>query len=240
MSDMALLRIGILAAGLLLIVAIFFFGKPQKPPQARRKGAAAKHAGTEGFPESPADLNESVDPALARDVIAQGELELSVPSEAPRELGKRPQDGFDKLVTLYVAARADRKLHGEDIVVAAEKAGLTYGYMQVFHRLVESKASDGPIFSMASILKPGNFEMDTISDMETPAIAFFMTLPGPLPALDAWEKMEPTAQRMAELLDGVLLDDSRNALGRQRVAHIRDELRAYDRQCAEQGARVQG
>ncbi len=49
-------------------------------------------------------------------------------------------------------------------------------------------------------------------------------------ALDAWEKMLPTVQRMAELLDGVVLDESRNALGRQRIAHIRDELRAYDRQ----------
>ena len=41
--------------------------------------------------------------------------------------------------------------------------------------------------------------------------------------------MLPTAQRMAELLDGVILDESRNALGRQRIAHIRDDLRAYDR-----------
>jgi cell division protein ZipA len=35
---------------------------------------------------------------------------------------------------------------------------------------------------------------------------------------------------MAELLDGVLLDESRNALGRQRIQHLRDELRAWDRQ----------
>jgi cell division protein ZipA len=35
---------------------------------------------------------------------------------------------------------------------------------------------------------------------------------------------------MAELLDGVVLDDSRNALGRQRIQHIREELRGYDRQ----------
>jgi cell division protein ZipA len=42
--------------------------------------------------------------------------------------------------------------------------------------------------------------------------------------------MLPTAQRMAELLDGVLLDESRNALGRQRIQHLRDELRAWDRQ----------
>jgi cell division protein ZipA len=42
--------------------------------------------------------------------------------------------------------------------------------------------------------------------------------------------MLPTAKRISELLDGVVLDESRNALGRQRIAHLRDELRAYDRQ----------
>jgi cell division protein ZipA len=41
--------------------------------------------------------------------------------------------------------------------------------------------------------------------------------------------MLPTAHRLAELLDGSVLDEERNALGRQGVAHIRDELRAYDR-----------
>ncbi|MDQ3228369.1 MAG: cell division protein ZipA, partial [Pseudomonadota bacterium] len=59
---------------------------------------------------------------------------------------------------------------------------------------------------------------------------FFLTLPAPLSALEAWDTMLPTAQRMAELLDGVVLDEERNALGRQRIAHIRDDLRAYDRQ----------
>jgi len=58
---------------------------------------------------------------------------------------------------------------------------------------------------------------------------FFMALPGPLSALDAWDAMLPTAQRLAELLDANVLDEERNALGRQRVAHLRDELRAWDR-----------
>jgi cell division protein ZipA len=51
-----------------------------------------------------------------------------------------------------------------------------------------------------------------------------------VPALDAWEMMQPAAERMAELLDGVVLDESRNPLGRQRVQHLREEMRAYDRQ----------
>jgi len=42
--------------------------------------------------------------------------------------------------------------------------------------------------------------------------------------------MLPAAQRMSELLDGVVLDESRNALGRQRIAGLRDELRAWDRE----------
>jgi cell division protein ZipA len=83
---------------------------------------------------------------------------------------------------------------------------------------------------MANILQPGSFDMANIRELETPAIAFFLTLPAPITALEAWEKLLPNVQRMAELLDGVPLDDSRNALGRQRIMHIREELRAYDRQ----------
>ena len=78
-------------------------------------------------------------------------------------------------------------------------------------------------------MQPGHFDLRTIKDLKTPGISFFMTLSGPLAALDAWDTMLPTAQRMAELLDAVLLDEERNALGRQRIANIRDELRAYDR-----------
>ena len=232
MSDMALLRIGILAAGLLLIAAIFLFGRPKKKLQGRRvEGAEGTSGGRRepslGEGESP----EGTSAVPGEDGVTQPELGLpDVDANAANDLGKRATQDFDKIVSLYVAARAGEKLRGEDIVVAAEKTGLVFGHMNVFHRLVEGHPERGPIFSMASIMKPGSFEMASIREMETPAIAFFLTLPAPLTALDAWEKMLPTVQRMGELLDGVVLDDSRNALGRQRIAHIRDELRAYDRQ----------
>jgi cell division protein ZipA len=41
--------------------------------------------------------------------------------------------------------------------------------------------------------------------------------------------MLAAAQRFAELLDAQVLDAQHNALGRQTVQHIRDELRAFDR-----------
>ncbi|MCL7713954.1 cell division protein ZipA [Stenotrophomonas mori] len=235
MSDMALLRIGILAAGLLLIAAIFLFGRPRKPAQGLRRDAAetgdrprreptlGSEAGDSG---AGGEAGEAADADVTQPELALPEAE----GAAGSEVGRRTSQEFDKIVSLYVAARAGLSLRGEDIVVAAEKTGLVFGYMNVFHRLVEGYPERGPIFSMASIMKPGSFDMANIRKMETPAIAFFLTLPAPMTALDAWEKMLPTVQRMAELLDGVVLDDSRNALGRQRIAHIRDELRAYDRQ----------
>jgi cell division protein ZipA len=79
------------------------------------------------------------------------------------------------------------------------------------------------------MVKPGSFDLRRVHEIETPGITFFMTLPGPMPALDAWETLLPTAQRMAELLDAIVLDEEHNTLGRQRIAHMRDELRGYDR-----------
>ncbi|MFT4179037.1 MAG: cell division protein ZipA [Thermomonas sp.] len=224
MSDMTLLRIGIAIAMSLLLGAIIFFGRSRKDGQGRRVPR-----------ESARDAGERTEPTLA-DITGAGEeaepAQVELALATAQELGKRPSEQFDRIVSLYVAAKAGSTLRGPDIVVAAEKAGLTFGYMDVFHRLVDGKPELGPIFSVANIIKPGSFDMAMIAEVETPAIAFFLTLPAPVPALDAWETMEPAAQRMADLLDGVVLDEERNALGRQRIQHIRDELRAYDRQNA--------
>ena len=231
------LRIGILVAGLVLLAAIWYFGTRPRKGQGRRLPGEERN-GESGRMEP--TLGAQIERELAdapdhgSDAVVQSEMELldgAVGSASPNsELGKRVSDDFDKIVTLYIAAKAGQVLRGPDIVVAAEKAGLTYGHMNVFHRLVESHPERGPIFSVANIRKPGSFEMGEIQALETPAIAFFLTLPAPVSALDAWDAMLPAAQRMAELLDGVVLDESRNALGRQRIAGLRDEMRAWDRE----------
>jgi cell division protein ZipA len=237
MTDAWMLRTAIIVAGVLLLVAIYFFGRPRKPGQGRRLEGAARGGFADGDRVEPT-LGEMIADELRSGEDADGgdlqaEMDLGGPAAAAAassSAGRRVSEAFDKIVTLYIAARAGAKLRGPDILVAAEKTGLTYGHMNIFHRLVEGHPERGPVFSVANIMKPGGFDMATIQSLETPAIAFFLTLPAPVPALDAWETMLPTAQRMAELLDGVLLDESRNALGRQRIQHLRDELRAWDRQ----------
>jgi len=238
MSDVWLLRTGILIAGILLVAAIYFFGRPRRGAQGRRvdKGARGEEERGRMEPTLGAQIEGYLGGTSAYDdATVQSELDLlddalGGGAATGSDLGRRDNENFDKIISLYVAARAGQQLQGPDIVVAAEKAGLTFGHMNVFHRLMEGHAERGPIFSVANIMKPGSFEIAEIQSLQTPAIAFFLTLPAPLSALEAWDTMLPTAQRMAELLNGVVLDQERNALGRQRIAHIRDDLRAYDRQ----------
>ncbi|MFT3805532.1 cell division protein ZipA [Arenimonas sp.] len=226
LSDTALLRIGIAVAAAVLF-AIILLTSRRKKDQGKRTPAPRTGSDRRQEPTLSEILEaEAHEPAS----VEQPDLGLGDPKDPPgMQVGSRPSHEFDKIVTLYIAARAGHTLNGPDLVVAAEKAGLIYGHMNIFHRMMDKHPEHGPIFSVANLVQPGHFDLRTIKDLKTPGISFFMTLPGPLAALDAWDTMLPTAQRMAELLDAVLLDEERNALGRQRIANIRDELRAYDR-----------
>lgn len=156
--------------------------------------------------------------------------EAASPERSPREsVGQRPAGGFDRIVTLHVVAREGETIAGPELVVAAERSGLSFGDMDVFHRMVDGYAERGPIFSVVNMLRPGRFDMTRIQELRTPGVTFFMTLPGPLRAIDAWDTMLPAAQRFADLLDAQVLDEQRNALARQTIQVVREEMRAWDR-----------
>jgi cell division protein ZipA len=225
------LRVIVAVIGVIALALIYFFGRPRKPGQGERRVAKRGE-------------DERIEPTIGESTAdpEQGELDVSLRAELDRlgrenatrppsrsPVGARPDRKIERIVTLIVAARAGEMMGGSDVVVAAEKAGLEFGDMGIFHRLVSGKTAEGPVFSMANMVKPGNFDMSKLDALQTPGVTLFMTLPGPLPALDAWEMLLPTAQRLAELLDATVLDEERNALGRQRIAHLRDELRAWDR-----------
>ncbi len=215
-------------------------------PVARAPAKLADHVASiiEALRAPPAPSADASDTAAAvaqpiataplPELAGQGTI-AATPSPAstppPRsDLGRRPaQLPVERIVTLFVVAREGTIFNGADLVVAAEKAGLEFGDMGIYHRLVDGKRELGPIFSVANMLKPGNFDLSRLDALRTPGVSFFMTLPAPMAALDAWDAMLPTAQRLAELLDGHVLDEERNALGRQCIAHIRDQLRAWDR-----------
>jgi cell division protein ZipA len=258
MSDQITLSLILLIFGLIVVLPLVYWFSTRKPQaqtrgQLRRGPAAPRmepvigETGPDAADLDP-DLRAQLDELgnlLADDSRSpeQGELlDGATAADRPaaasaaaahgtnaRKPGARPNRPLDRIVSLFVHAPPGRVLHGTDLVVAAEKVGLVYGDMGIYHRLVDGREDEGPIFSMANIAKPGSFDLRRLSELETPGLSFFMTLPGPLPALDAWNSMLPVAQRVAQLLDAELLDESRNPLVEQTVAYVRNEMRQYDR-----------
>jgi cell division protein ZipA len=240
MSDATQLRIVIAVLGAILLAMIYIFGRPRRPQQGKRTerraagrveptlGAGSGFEADELEPGMRDEL-ERLGREIATDDAADEPIERELPLAQRPAVGARGDARFERVVSLFVAARAGETIGGAELVVAAEKVGLEYGDMQIFHRMVEGQPTKGPVFSMASMVKPGSFDIARVGALRTPGVTFFMTLPGPLPALDSWDMMLPAAQRVAELLDAQVLDEEHNALGRQRIQHIREELRAYDR-----------
>lgn len=189
---------------------------PKVDPRDRREPELS-------VPPPAADAGERVEPRWPGDEPETSE------SNAPRERISQGESAGDapRIVTLYLRARGERLISGLSLLDAAIKAGLRFGEMKIFHR--RHQGAPKPVFSMANIARPGSFDPSAWNLFETPGVTLFMTLPGPVSGLDAWDAMLATGQRLSELLDADLMDDSQCLLTRQRIAQIREDLREYDR-----------
>lgn len=237
------LRWVLIIVGILIVASIFVFGNPDKKrkPKASRwqRGEQKKSENRRREPSlagSSSDTSEPIEPAPGAafdgdEEIDQGELDIGRPesptagqSAIPREPAGPPPE---KIVSLFLLAQDNHVITGAELLQATVNTGMQFGDMNIFHRVAEG--SEATVFSMANAAKPGHFERDEWNTFETTGIVLFVTLPGPLHALDAWDSMLATARRMGEILHAELLDEERNPFTRQREAQIREEMRDYDR-----------
>ena len=233
------LRIVLLILGIVVLSVIYWYGRPARRASAESRQDLARREPVLGGADGEPRFTALAEEPWQRDLAGEDLPELRVDGLSEQEdrhesahsrVGQREGGGqHERIISLYVVAQDGYTLHGPELVVAAEKAGLVYGDLGIFHRMVDSKPELGPIFSMANMVRPGVFDLSQMDQFSTPGVVLFLTLPGPLSALDAWDTMLPAAQRFSDLLGAQLLDDQRTPLGRQRIAALRDELRAIDR-----------
>ena len=232
------LRLILIIVGVLIIGGILLFGNPER---RKKKHASRRQKGDPGGDaETSTETGGEVIQQELEDIgkLIAEERELNADSEpldvSPPEQQKPAVPEPDMIVSIYLRARANRVISGVQLLEATTKAGLHFGDMNIFHRLSEGEKQ--PIFSLANIVSPGNFDPDGWNLFDTPGVSLFLSLPGPLAALDAWDALLATSQRLSELLHADLLDDAQKPVTRQRVAEIRQVMRDYDRKAAEQTA----
>ncbi len=195
-------------------------------PQSESDRDETVTAGEEpdSIPE-PVDLGPAVEPTPE-----PGQREFpGFGADEPRIKDEEYQDAGEKIVVLHLVAGRGYCFTGPALVEAAERVGLRHGEHEIFHRTMNTRNGQVAVFSMASMVKPGTFDLSRVDEMETPGVALFMRLPAPFDGLTAFEQMLETARRLADSLDGYLLDPQRCDLTQQAVEHIREELREYRR-----------
>jgi len=132
-------------------------------------------------------------------------------------------DEVPRLVVSVGVLSKNGEFTGEQIKAAMKKVDLDFGAMDLYHRYQEED-SDSAIFSLASMVEPGNFPEEVMADLRTPGISLFTQLPGVKNGLVIYSDMLFVAEKLALLLNAKLLDGDHNTLTDQTIAHTRDKI----------------
>lgn len=135
-----------------------------------------------------------------------------------RATGAKPAEQR-KIVALRLAI-AGPGLAGADLLKLLQGAGLQHGKFGIFH----SVHAGGSVFSVASMIEPGTFDLATIELNRYPGLTLFMLLPGPIDGAAAFDRMLSFAQRLAEASGGTLQDERGKPLTPHTVDRLRDEV----------------
>jgi cell division protein ZipA len=216
-----------------------------KTDQAEAFAEDESHGAVDLAPE-----NEEI--AAQSDLLPSGE-DLQEPNMVSSKSTNRSRSGGEKIapsepsvpaipsevLVLNVMAREGRAFSGDELLEALITAGLKFGDMNIFHKRIGPQGKGVAVFSVANILNPGTFDLNTISEFSTVGVSLFMALPTPINNLEAFELMISTARNLQAQLDADLRDDHRNMLTAQTIEHYRQRIRDFElRQLKVAGSRA--
>ena len=172
----------------------------------------------------------------------QGDLPLTAEEPVPtllnpvvgdeddeREESSKDLPPVEEVLVINVISRDSSGFRGPALLQNILESGLRFGEMDIFHRH-ESMAGNGEVlFSMANAVKPGVFDLDDIDHFTTPAVSFFLGLPGPRHPKQAFDVMVAAARKLSAELNGELKDDQRSVLTAQTIEHYRQRIVEYER-----------
>jgi len=205
------LRWLLLFFGLVVVVGVYFYSRREQNPQQetesfgrRTPTLGGEEAGSGDDVEAEEAAQDADDPALE----ARAQVE-------------------QKIVTLRLVARNRGSFRGDDLILSMRGIGLRRGKFGIFHRF-DGDEEGAAVFSAASLVEPGHFDVENIKEQEFPGISLFLVLPGPIEGVDAFDLMIAAARTLAQSLNGELVDESGSTLSIQRERYMREEIVQFE------------
>lgn len=145
------------------------------------------------------------------------------PESEPAPVAAEIEPDWDLVIALTLMAPADRLFTGRAVKNALDNQDLHFGDMQIYHRYSVGSRKNS-LFSVANILDPGTFLPAELISMKTPGVLLFAKLPGPINGLAVLDAMLDCANQMAEQLDGVVCDETRQPLTDASLENMRSRI----------------
>jgi cell division protein ZipA len=208
------LRWLLLLFGLLVIAGVYFYSRREKQqPKPDQEPSQGRVEPSLDAGERPGRLEESG--ARLPDETDDADEDEPLPEDA--------EPAAQKIVTLRLVGHDKRPFQGDELILNMRGIGLRHGKFGIFHRY-DGNDETRTIFSAASLVEPGSFDLANIKDQKIPGISMFLVLPGPIDSVEAFDMMMAAARALAQSLDGELLDESGSTLSIQRERYLREEI----------------
>ncbi len=220
---------------------------PPLTPPAREGSAASSLRGQQvelGFPEAGGSTLTTA--AGDRILTARGSAQRSPAPQVGAGARPRPQQPAakarpaaaaqersadpelpDEVVIINVLARGGDQFAGDALMDLFLRHNLKFGDMNIFHRLDAS--SRQPLFSLASAVEPGTFDLAAMDSFRTKGVSLFMRLPCAGDPLSCFNDMLLVARDIATTLSGDMKDEQFSVMTAQSIEHCRSRITDYTR-----------
>ncbi len=211
------LRWLLLFFGLLVVAGVYLYSRREQKPNQDIESFQRRTPTLSGG-DGEADDGEPAEAGMPTDDPDTGDEATGPEFQAPQE---------QKIVTLRLVARNRGPFPGDELVLSMRGIGLRRGKFGIFHRF-DGDEDSAVIFSAASLVEPGHFDIEDIKEQEFPGISLFLVLPGPIEGVDAFDLMIAAARTLAKSLNGELVDESGSTLSIQRERYMREEIVQFE------------
>jgi len=153
------------------------------------------------------------------------EPEPTVALSSQKERLSSESESAQEVLIMHLMANKGETVTGADLLNTILGVGFRYGAMKIFHRHLLDDGSGPVLFSMANLLNPGTFDLNTIRQLQIPGVTLFMALDDIEEPVKAFDIMIKAVDVMATALDLNVMDESRSSMTAQTIDHYRQRAR---------------
>lgn len=133
-----------------------------------------------------------------------------------------------EILAISVVMPANQIMPGASLLPSLLTLGMKYGEMNIFHRHQDNAGNGAVTFSLANMMNPGSFDLDSMETFATQGITLFMMLPNSGNAFDVFEQMLAAAKHLCYEFNAQLVDDKRNPMTKQTEQHYTSRIRDFE------------